>query len=215
MTTKQKWLYINEWNDAKKAGQLKEADRHALHIRALGHDKSSKDFTNDELDKVLGVFRAISNPNSLNAQLRQIEQRSTRLLKRIQDQLKCLALFLDHPESYVQVLLSKRFHVELIIDLGDDSILRLSKSTGEPIDDSELEMFRNTLADRVAFHRREYVGPNGTFTEHDMCARAGVECFRKNCAKCAIAARTRSVAELATVAAYGQSGSDQEEENPF
>jgi hypothetical protein len=187
MTAKQNALYWSEWQKAKRAARqsgsdLTECERHTIHIEALGPSgtESHKDFSNEDFDKVLALFRAISNPNSINAQLRQIEQRSTRLLKRIQDQLKCLALFLDHPESYVQALLSKRFHVELIIDLGDDSILRLSKSTGEPIDDSELEMFRNTLADRrLSKFRREYIGPNGTFTEHDMCARAGVECFRK------------------------------------
>jgi hypothetical protein len=137
--------------------------------------------------------------------LRQQEQPSTRLDHRIADQLKCLALFVDRPDAYVRAVLRNRFHVEQIADLDEPN---------------DLIQLRNTLAARLSKFRREYIGPNGTFTEHDMCARAGVECFRKDCAECRQrdAAPNNSdspIAELATVAAYGQSGSDHEEENPF
>jgi hypothetical protein len=153
MTQKQKDLYFVEWTRAKKAGQLKESDRHALHIQALGEDKSSKDFSNADLDKVLGAFRAISRPTSLNSQIRQIEQPQTRFHKRINDQLKCLGLFVHEPDAYLRTILLDRFHVEQISDL----------------DLPNLKNLRNTLGDRIARFRRE-----AEMTEHDMCARAGV-----------------------------------------
>jgi hypothetical protein len=46
-----------------------EAHRHALTRRALGVDKSSKDFTNADLDKVLARIKAEREPGNLNAQL--------------------------------------------------------------------------------------------------------------------------------------------------
>jgi hypothetical protein len=57
------------WHAAKIAGRLEE-DRRRLTCEALGEDKSSKDFTSEDFDKVLAAFRAISQPDSLNAQIR-------------------------------------------------------------------------------------------------------------------------------------------------
>jgi hypothetical protein len=202
MTQKQKWLYINEWNDAKKAGALKESDRHALHIKALGEDKSSKDFSNDDLDKVLAEFRAISKPDSLNDQIRQQEQNRTRLDHRIADQIKCLALFVEDPDKYLRLIFRDRFHVEQVDDLTD----------------TDLGLLRNTISARLSMMRRTAVT---TITEHEMCERAGVQCFRKPCAQCRqrdaaphmvvmVEAAPSSIEEVATVAAWNQ-----EEDNPF
>jgi len=95
MTPAQTMLYFREWGAVRKhyTGQgidPKQADakRHELHRRALGVMKSSKDFTNADLDKVLGVFRAITQPGNLEAQLRQLDQAEKRfsaLLDRARD----------------------------------------------------------------------------------------------------------------------------------
>ena len=71
MTPKQTSLYWREWSKAKRAlvslslpkgegqGEGSSPDwdqkRYELHHSALGHDKSSKDFTNADLDKVLAA----------------------------------------------------------------------------------------------------------------------------------------------------------------
>jgi hypothetical protein len=65
MSPAQNKLYISTWIRVKKVlTQLggmdaKEADaeRHAIHIEALGRDKSSKAFTNEEFDRVLDAFK--------------------------------------------------------------------------------------------------------------------------------------------------------------
>ncbi|MBV9657187.1 MAG: hypothetical protein JO295_03660 [Verrucomicrobia bacterium] len=75
-------LYWREWNAAKVAliatGQLPaigaathNAARHQIHRDALdGRDVSHADFSNEDFDKVLAAFRAISAPTDLDAQLR-------------------------------------------------------------------------------------------------------------------------------------------------
>jgi hypothetical protein len=80
MTPKQTSLYWREWHAAKIACHLEEEDRHHLTREALGEDKSSKDFANEDFDKVLAAFRAISQPDSLDAQLRALNQPRQRLL---------------------------------------------------------------------------------------------------------------------------------------
>jgi hypothetical protein len=83
MTPAQTMLYFREVGivrDVMKAKGLPFGDvqRHALHKKALGQVKSSKDFTNADLDKVLGALRAISRPDDLGAQLRQLDQQELR-----------------------------------------------------------------------------------------------------------------------------------------
>jgi hypothetical protein len=91
MTPKQKAWYWREWQAVRKA--CPDADRHALHTAALGRDKSSKLFTNRDLDQVIAQFRSISDPNGLNAQLRQLDQPRTRLVYSIQEYARaCVAL---------------------------------------------------------------------------------------------------------------------------
>jgi hypothetical protein len=181
MTTKQKYLYFTEWQKAKKAAcqsgsDLKESDRHTLHIRALGQDKSSKDFTNEDLDKVLAEFRAISRPTSLNSQLRQIEQPRTRLLKKIVHLFNCVSVFVESDGEYITTILHQRFHVENIDDIAEMHIL---------------EQVRSTFTRIVSKLRQEYnlekfgsINSPDRMTEHDMCARAGVPCLHTDCAEC-------------------------------
>lgn len=85
MNAAQTSLYFREWGNVRKHylaqgidSKLVDAKRHELHKRALGEMKSSKAFTNLDLDKVLAVFYAITRPSDLNAQLRQQDQAAKR-----------------------------------------------------------------------------------------------------------------------------------------
>lgn len=94
MTPAQKTLYWREWaavTASLKARGLPYGDeaRHALHVKALGRDRSMKVLTNAEFDKVLGAFRSISQPDDLDAQLRQIDQPAERLQK-LRDRIQSL-----------------------------------------------------------------------------------------------------------------------------
>ena len=83
MTTLQNRLYFLEWSRVRAACKQQGfpiPDRHSLHVKALGFDKSHLDFTNEDLDQVLAEFRAISQPDNLAAQLRQQDQPRRRLL---------------------------------------------------------------------------------------------------------------------------------------
>jgi len=81
MSPAQTALYFREWGKVRahyiaKGIDPKQAEnkRHELHKKALGTDKSSKSFTNADLDRVLAAFYAITRPADLTAQLRQIDQ---------------------------------------------------------------------------------------------------------------------------------------------
>ena len=83
MTPSQRALYFREWGRVRTTCQQQGfpvPDRHGLHVQALGLDKSSKDFTNAYLDRVLAEFRAIRQPDNLDAQLRQQDMPRRRLL---------------------------------------------------------------------------------------------------------------------------------------
>jgi hypothetical protein len=78
LTRNQNALYWREWSAVRKASPA--SDRHELHVQALGEEKSHVDFTNDDFDKVLAAFRAVSQPGNLNAQLHALNGQSKRLL---------------------------------------------------------------------------------------------------------------------------------------
>ncbi len=91
MTTLQTSLYFREWGKTRKAliaaGYTSaETDewRHELHAAALGKDKSSKLFNNRDLDAVLGKFRAISQPDNFDEQIRLMEAEKSRLIHGIE-----------------------------------------------------------------------------------------------------------------------------------
>lgn len=103
MTQKQDRLYWREWGKVTrycKEHDQEIPDRHELHVQAIGRDKSHKDFNNEDLDKVLAVFRALSEPWNLNAQIRQDNQPRIRLVYRI----KKLA-----PEAYRESVMMARW----------------------------------------------------------------------------------------------------------
>ena len=106
MTRKQIYLYWTEWRGVKKVlaqkmyMEPKEAEgyRHTLHVKALGYDKSSKEFTNAEFDKILATFRAYTRPADLDGQLRQLEQpkiRAAHALQRLVTRLNLTPEYVD------------------------------------------------------------------------------------------------------------------------
>lgn len=76
MTPRQSAMFWSEWGKLRDVLRAKgkslcqiEDYRHALTRRALGVDKSSKAFTNADLDKVLARIKAEREPANLDAQL--------------------------------------------------------------------------------------------------------------------------------------------------
>ena len=83
MTALQNSLYFREWSRVQAACKQQGfpvPDRHSLHVKALGQDKSHLDFKNADFDLVLAEFRALSQPANLAAQLRQQDMPRIRLL---------------------------------------------------------------------------------------------------------------------------------------
>src|SRR5690349_1327011 len=127
MTRAQDSLYWREWGAAGRRcreSNLPAPDRHALHIAALGADKSHVDFTNADFDKVLAQFRSISRPADVSAQLQQIDQPRRRLLWKIRHMA-------DTP--YWQQIAQDKFGHANLDDLSTEQLTQL----------------RNTLAARA------------------------------------------------------------------
>ena len=81
MSPKQDKWYWREWGKVSRfcrTHNLPQPDRHALHVQALGADKSHTKFDDDDFDDVLSVFLAISEPANFDAQLRLTKMRRTR-----------------------------------------------------------------------------------------------------------------------------------------
>lgn len=83
MSPAQTNLYWRKWSACKRAlaklgRPTGDAARHALHQQALGAAKSSKHFTNRDLDRVLAVFASFTAPSDLTQQLRAEEQPEAR-----------------------------------------------------------------------------------------------------------------------------------------
>lgn len=122
MTTLQNRLYFREWGrvtaTCKQQG-LPLPDRHELHVKALGLDKSHLDFTNQDLDQVLAEFRAISRPDDLAGQLHQQDQPRRRLLYSI----RSLA-----PEPYWRAIARDKFSTDDLasLDLAQLHQLRIT-----------------------------------------------------------------------------------------
>jgi hypothetical protein len=72
ITPRQNAFYWSLWSQAKRelmkgretwTGDEENRRRHELHIRAIGRDKSHKDFTNRDLDLVLAEFKIVIDPS--------------------------------------------------------------------------------------------------------------------------------------------------------
>lgn len=85
------WSLIQRLRDVAEAKGLKfgDVERHAFHKKALGVSKSSKDFTNADLDKIKAHALAILEPDNLAAQLRAQEQP---MLRNLEARKECLEL---------------------------------------------------------------------------------------------------------------------------
>ena len=175
MTAKQDALYWREWGAVSrhcKAAAQPVPDRHELHVRALGADKSHKAFTNADLDKVLGVFRAISNPDSIGRQLRQIDQPRARKLAKIAEIKRCLALYITDPDGYVLSVIEDKF-------TGVLHIADLSNNPPHPDRPSQLDQLIMTLEARL--NGAEGFRAAAGDSVHDMRTAARLRC---TCSKC-------------------------------
>jgi len=177
MTPKQTQLYWREWAAVRSADP--KADRHDLHTRALGRDKSSKDFTNRDLDQVLGVFRAISDPLNLAPQIRAQRQGRARLEHRLAEITQCLGVYVEDPAGYVARVVSDRWPAPTGGSIGPDDLsdkpsMRKNRSTGALEDGpSQLHQLVMTLWARLMALRR---GRGHSLAE--MYAAAGVPARR-------------------------------------
>jgi hypothetical protein len=156
MTKAQTQLYFREWAAVRKAQP--DADRHELHVKALGKDKSSKAFTNSDFDRVLQVFRAISQPGNLNAQLRQAQQVRYRLEHRLSETQQCLGVYVDDVAGYVAQVVADKFgsSVTGVDDLSHEPRLVWNEKSQEMEEKpSELLMLVMTLWDRLQALRRK------------------------------------------------------------
>lgn len=148
MTSAQTALYFREWGKVRAVFLVKgidpkqaDAKRHALHKKALGSDKSSKDFTNADLDKVLAEFYAITRPGDLGVQLRQQEQvfaRKEDAAKKIEALLAEIGIERNHA-AYIDGIIRK--------------VIR-GKTSWEELNDREASVLVGVLVRRVTYQRR-------------------------------------------------------------
>lgn len=120
MSPLQTRLYWREWAAARRADP--SADRHALHVVALGSDKSSTAFSNAEFDLVLGAFRAVSRPADLDAQLRQQDQPRARALYGIQR---------GRSAAYVAKVVADKYGKRSLDDLTTEQLQQLAMTLTE------------------------------------------------------------------------------------
>lgn len=171
MSPLQEKLYWREWGAVHKADP--SIDRHELHIAALGEDKSHKHFTNEEFDKVLGQMRAISRPTDLAGQIRQLNQKKTRLIWKIcTEQLTLLGVY-EKNAYYVYTVALGKFP-SLRSARPDDSF-KLQEILNQ-LEPDQLEHLRFTLAQRINDLRRAK-----GHTIHDMRKLACLPC---ECSRC-------------------------------
>lgn len=177
MTPKQTQLYWREWAAVRRANP--EADRKALHLQALGVEKSSKDFDNRDLDAVLAVFRAISDPGNVGKQLRQQAQERHRLEHRLAEITQCLGVYVDDPAGYVARVVADRWGAPAggtmgVDDLSEHPRIVRNPRTGELEEKpSQLMQLVMTLWARLQALRR-----GAKHSLADMYAAAGIPTTR-------------------------------------
>lgn len=158
-TQKQKAWYWREWSAAVKAAKaagLPPPDRHAITKQAIGREKSMLDLDNRELDLVIAAFRAISDPDNLDAQLRQQMQPRIRLeYKLTVDLTTQLAQVIpghdDAPaadrltaaEHYILAIARDKFGTDCLPDLTDAQLQLLCMDTTRAV-----QRFRNSSQHR-------------------------------------------------------------------
>ena len=136
MTDAQNHLYWREWQKVRR--KLREtmtpsqadAERHALHIRALGHEQSSQTMTNGQFDKVLAVFRAISQPANARTQIALEEMPATRKRTYIAELLAALG---EH-ESYAETIIARMQRNRKLSSTGAGTMLTLDTLQPDDLD---------------------------------------------------------------------------------
>jgi len=141
VTTNQTNLYFFEWGLVRKHYLAKGLDpkqadnkRHELHKRALGRDKSSKDFTNADLDRVIAAFRAVYDGGNLDAQLAQLDQPENRRLRMVQRCRAAAGSFIEGEEritAYLDGTADRMFGCAFVhLDFGQQGNAQLAKVMG-------------------------------------------------------------------------------------
>ncbi len=135
MNAAQTGLYWREWSLARDwfrshGRGVSQADemRHTLHERTLGRTKSSKDFTNADLDKVLASFRAIHDGGNLDAQLAaedQPEHRHQALVANVRDLASGCVSREGTERAYLDGLAKKLFGADRYQDLDERRLQQL------------------------------------------------------------------------------------------
>jgi hypothetical protein len=95
---------------------MPDADRHQFHIAALGYERSSRKLTNREFDKVLSGFWAVTKPDSLDAQLRQLNMARTRALYTVR----------NFPALYVQRVCMDKYGTRDFEHLNPEQLAQLA-----------------------------------------------------------------------------------------
>lgn len=135
MTPAQTAKYFWEWGRAReyylrKGMSQGEADRqrHVLHAKALGRDKSSKLFTNSDLDKVIAVFRAVWDDANFDAQMRQQDQpdrRAAAVLAQIYAILPYIGVNAGLETRYLGGICKRLFGTHSIYHISDAQLYKL------------------------------------------------------------------------------------------
>ena len=135
MTKRQTLLYFRLWNDVRRVllrqgvtPAAVDGHRHDLHEVALGYQRSSKEFTNAELDKVLAHFRAIAHPDDLTSQLDAQQQARKRKLFVLDGLCRQLGVERSYAEGIVRRMNSRGSLAHSHLDDLDDAGLRKALS---------------------------------------------------------------------------------------
>jgi hypothetical protein len=136
MNDAQLGLYRREWNKARqvlrKTMTPKEADaeRHAIHVLALGKDKSSLNLTNADLDEVLKRFKALSQPANFVAQV----ELETMGAKRRRWTIRHLLSALELDEADAELLITRRQRAGRLVTASPSAAV-----TFETLEEADLE----------------------------------------------------------------------------
>lgn len=182
MTPLQKRKYWWEWGKVRKhllaggaAADAVAARRHALHVRALGRDKSSATFTNADFDRVIAAFRAVWDDANFSVQMRQQEQpegRAARTRARIEALLPAIGVAEGKGIPYLNGMARRIFGSGHFDDLTDaqlyslEGILRRRVRQLHPAEEAEriIANARNTepirAREAVSVDADQYLAPS-------------------------------------------------------
>lgn len=114
MTAAQNTLYWREWAAALRTMRAASPApistsaaseiRHEMHFNALGCDKSHLDFSNQEFDRVLSVFRATSRPSDIRGQIALQGQEQLRLRHKVSELVTRIGAGPEYVEGIVRVM---------------------------------------------------------------------------------------------------------------